>query len=80
MDPKPTPEEQYWAALAFKVRTLMTADGWDAYSTQLAAREEELKEEMLKGPPNEHDYIRGLILGIRWARKYPETLISATKQ
>ena len=80
MDPKLTPEHQYWAALAFKIRTLQTADGWDAYAAQLLVREEELKEELLKVPPEGHDFTRGMILGIRWARKYPETLVSATKQ
>lgn len=62
------------------LRTLTSTEGWDSYTSQLTILEAQFTEDLVKGEPADHDYIKGYIMGLRRAVGLPAELAKRSRE
>lgn len=68
-------ESAKWAVLRAHMQELMGNAGWDYYMAELEKEEARLTNILVNAPSEEHDLVRGQILGLRWAAFRPEKIV-----
>lgn len=68
-------EAAKWATLRAQMMDLIGNTSWDAYMAELEKEEIRLTNILVNAPREEHDLVRGQILGLRWAAFRPEKII-----
>ena len=68
-------ESQKWAILREQMRELLHSPSWDAYMIELEAEEQRMMKTLVACSKDEHDYLKGYIMGLRFAAYRPEKII-----
>ena len=72
-------EQEHWHRIAATLQDLTRSSGWDCYKDLAQGIEGQVTEEVVQAPKEEHDYLKGYVMGLRKALLLPAQIIQRSK-
>ncbi len=72
-------EKEHWHRVAATLKDLTRTEGWDCYKNHAEGIERQIIEELVRAPKEEHDYLKGYVMGLRKALHLPEEIVLRAK-
>jgi geranylgeranyl pyrophosphate synthase len=72
-------DKEHWHRIAATLQEFTRSEGWDRYKNLAEGIERQIIEELVASPKEEHDYLKGYVMGLRKALHLPAEIILRVK-
>ena len=72
-------EKEHWHRIAATLQDFTRSEGFHCYQDLAQGIEQQIIEELVRAPKEDHDYLKGYVMGLRKALHLPAEIIQRSK-